>query len=282
MTQRTSLASPLKTPGGKRWLIPTLERLYAPHRTRRLVEPFCGGMSVALGLRPERALLADANPHLITFWRRLRDPAPFVVEMIHERARYDQARRDFNTMVSTAGQRFDPLVGELFYYLNRSCFNGVIRVNRAGEFNVPFGRYKTVTYRRDFSEYVPVLKAWEIRYLDFRLLKIAPDDFVYLDPPYDAGFTQYTAEGFDWEDQVALAERFAEHTGPVVASNAATDWVLKLYHRLGFHITIIDGPRSVSRNGAGRQPAKEMLATKNLDYLAPGALEGQIAMVEVL
>jgi DNA adenine methylase len=257
-----TLGPPLKWAGGKRWLVPRLRELYAAHRHRRLVEPFVGGLGVSLGLRPERALLNDINPHAISFYRWLQRGLTVDVEMRNDRPCYDAARARFNALVS-AGEGEGREVAGLFYYLNRTCYNGLCRFNRSGGFNVPFGRYKTINYTEDFSAYVPVLAKWQFQCGDFQQLEVAPDDFLYADPPYDVEFRQYSSGGFAWEDQERLARWLAGHPGPVVTSNQATERVLDLYRDLRFTIEEVWAPRLIACNG-DRQPAREMLATRNL------------------
>lgn len=260
------LTPPLKWAGGKRWLLPHLQPVWTAHRDRRLVEPFCGGLAVALGLLPGRALLNDINPHAVNFYSWLRRGLRATLPMRNEAELYYEHRSEFNRLV-TAGDAGTRQAAELFYYLNRTCFNGLCRFNRSGEFNVPFGRYRTINYTRDFTPYRALLEPWDFRSADFECLEVAAEDFVYADPPYDVEFRQYSKDGFDWDDQVRLARWLARHPGPVVASNQATDRVLDLYGGLGFDIALLDAPRMISCTG-DRSPAREMLATRNLD---PGA-----------
>ena len=138
-----------------------------------------------------------------------------------------------------------------------------VRFNRQGEFNVPFGRYVRITYQRDFSEYKDVFFAWEFRCGDFEQLELDPEDFVYADPPYDVEFTHYSKEGFNWEDQVRLAEWLSRHRGPVVLSNPATDRIVRLYESLGFRLIFVNGPRMISCTGE-RKKALEILAIRGM------------------
>lgn len=257
------LRAPLKWLGGKSWLVPRLRELYAPHRHRRLVELFVGGMNVALGLQPKHALLNDANKHLVNFYVRLRFGRPFTVAMENDEALYYKQREAFNALIDLPGGAYSPDAGELFYYLNRTCFNGVCRFNKSGKFNVPFGKYKTINYRRDFSEYVPVMRGWELRIGDFDQVNLDCDDFVFADPPYDDTFVDYSQDGFAWADQVRLADKLARHAGPVVATNSSTDRILELHASRGFKVDKVPAPRSVAANG-DRKQVEEMLATKNL------------------
>lgn len=256
------LRPPLKWAGGKRWLVPYLKPLWLPHRHRRLVEPFCGGLAVTLGLGPERALLNDINPHVINFFAWVKRGLKVTIPMTNDPTLYYRHRERFNELIRL-GQADSEEAAQLFYYLNRTCFNGLCRFNRRGEFNVPFGRYETIRYRRDFSEYAVVFRNWEFTCGDFEALRLEPDDFVFADPPYDVEFRQYAPGGFGWDDQIRLARWLAKHPGPVVLSNQATDRVVRLYEELGFKLEFVVGPRLISCTG-DRQPSREVIATRNL------------------
>jgi DNA adenine methylase len=227
-----------------------------------LVEPFVGGLAVALGLGPERAVLNDINPHVINFYTHLQRGFVIDVPLRNTRTHYDRARTRFNALI-TEGQHTTPEAAALFYYLNRTGFNGLCRFNQTGHFNVPFGRHKTIDYIRDFSHYQDTLKEWTFLSVDFEQVLIEPGDFIYADPPYDVDFTSYAKDGFTWDDQVRLAEWLAAHRGPVVLSNQATPRIVKLYRRLGFSLRFLQAPRMISCNG-DRTPAKEVLATQNI------------------
>ncbi|MFQ5701347.1 MAG: DNA adenine methylase [Acidobacteriota bacterium] len=253
---------PLKWAGGKRWQVPHLLPLWSPHRARRLVEPFCGGLAVALGLMPGRALLNDVNPHLINFYRQVKRGLVITIPMENSRRLYYEHRKRFNRLLAS-GRTAGVEAASLFYYLNRTCFNGLCRFNRSGLFNVPFGRYETIRYRVDFSPYRRIFARWSFTAVDIEAIPLRPSDFVYADPPYDVEFTQYASGGFGWEDQVRAARRLAGHAGPVVLANQATSRIVKLYKALGFRVVFLTGPRRISRTG-DRTPVREVLALKNL------------------
>ena len=259
-----SLRPPLKWAGGKRWLAPLLTPLWRSKQPRRLVEPFCGGLAVALALDPARALLNDVNPHPVNFYRHLQKGLRIRVTMRNERDLYYRHRSEFNRLASTQRGLFSRKAAELFYYLNRTAYNGLCRFNRKGEFNVPFGRHERINYVRDFGDYRGVLSRWHFTSGDFESLELEDDDFIYADPPYDVPFRQYSRYGFEWDEQVRLARWLAGHEGPVVLSNQATDRILALYRSLGFRLELVDAPRSISRTG-DRTPAREVLALKGFD-----------------
>ena len=244
------LRPPLKWAGGQRG-----------QSSRRLVDPFCGGLAVALGLDPHRALLNDVNPHPVNFYRHRQEGLTIRIPMRNDRDLYYQHRNDFNRLASTRRGSFSRKAAELFYYLNRTAYNGLCRFNRKGEFNVPFGRHERINYIRDFRAYRAALSRWHFTWGDFERLELHEDDFIYADPPYDVPFRQYSRHGFEWSEQVRLASWLAQHKGPVVLSNQATERILVLYESLGFRLTLLEAPRSISRTG-DRTPAREVLATR--------------------
>lgn len=256
------LRPPLKWAGGKRWLVPHLHPLWVGHSEKRLVEPFVGGLAVTLGLLPRRALLNDANPHVVNFYRWLKRGLEVDLPYENSREPYYAARTKLNELIQER-KASSKEAAELFYYLNRTCYNGLCRFNSGGGFNVPFGRYKTITYTRDFSPYSRVMRNWTLSVGDFERVRLEPSDFVYADPPYDSSFTNYSKNAFSWEDQVRLAQWLSQHEGPVVLSNLATPRVVKLYREDGFALRFLHAPRMINCTG-DRTPAREVLATRNL------------------
>lgn len=252
---------PLKWAGGKRWLIPHLSELYKPHSQQKLIEPFCGGLAVALGLQPREALLNDANPHLINFYRHLQAGFQVTLEMENDSELFYQHRERFNELIA-AQEETSAEAAQIFYYLNRTCFNGLCRFNKSGFFNVPFGRYAKINYQRDFDHYRKPFANWTFQLGDFESLSLQEHDFIYADPPYDVEFTQYSSGGFSWDDQVRLIQWLARHPGPVALSNQLTPRIEELYRQSGFTLTPLDAPRRISCTG-DREPAREVLATRN-------------------
>lgn len=262
------LRPPLKWAGGKRWLAPYLLPLWEENRHRRLVEPLCGGLAVALSLMPDRAYLSDINPHAINFYRWLKRGLPITFPMVNDERVYYAYRSRFNQLIANGGVETAE-AAQLFYYLNRTGYNGLCRFNRKGEFNVPFGRYATINYMADFRPYREAFAHWEFGVGDFERVTLNPDDFVYADPPYDVPFTQYSKEGFSWGDQVRLTRWLAHHPGPVVLSNQATPRIVTLYESLGFALRYYRAPRMISCDG-DRAKALEVVATKGVRPVSPG------------
>jgi DNA adenine methylase len=257
-----ALRPPLKWAGGKRWQVPHLRAFWESHSHRRLVEPFCGGLAVTLGLMPARALLNDINPHLINFYRWLQKGLRVDVPMENDEALFYRHRDRFNRLLAS-GKGANREAAAIFYYLNRTGFNGLCRFNGSDEFNVPFGRYARIRYMRDFAPYRGVIADWTFTCTDVEAVPLDGDDFVYADPPYDVEFTQYAKGRFAWRDQERTAAWLAKHRGPVVLVNQATDRVETLYRQLGYAVRFLDGPRRISCTG-DRTPAREIIGTRNL------------------
>ncbi len=255
------LSPPLKWAGGKRWLVPAIETLWLHHQGRRLIEPFCGGLSIALSLKPRQALLNDVNPHLINFYRHVKRRLSLRIKALNDERTYYDHRARFNHLIKT-GRSNTADAARLFYYLNRTCFNGLWRVNRQGEFNVPFGTYRAITYLTDFGRYSQQFEDWSFSKKDFSEVSIRKNDFVYADPPHDVDPTTYGANGFTWYDQVRAAKFFGELKCPVILSNLATPRIVELYKTLGFKLQFLQPPQRISSTGA-RQVIREVVATKN-------------------
>lgn len=260
-----TLKPPLKWAGGKRWLVPSLVQYWESESTRRYIEPFCGGLSVPLGLTPTNAILNDMNRHVINFYEWVQRGLHVQMEMHNDKEFYYAARERFNHLIDTNADTTQE-AAELFYYLNRTCYNGLCRFNRKGRFNVPFGKYKTINYLPNFDELTPQLAEWTFTAGDFAEIPLQSGDFVYADPPYDVQFVSYAQQGFNWDDQVRLAHWLANHDAPVIISNQATDRIMGLYQDLGYACITLPAPRRISCNG-DRKPALEVLAMRNITPL---------------
>jgi DNA adenine methylase len=256
----------LKWAGGKASLLPELMK-HIPGRVRRYHEPFVGGGAMFFAVAPRRAVLSDANGELIHCWRQVRDDVHAVLDALSEHV-YDRARfeavRALDPVRLPAAER-----AARFIYLNKTCFNGLWRVNRAGRFNVPFGRYKNPTFHDPglLLRASRALRDVQIHRAPFEiaLQRAAPGDFVYLDPPYDpvsqtASFTSYTRDAFTWADQERLAAECAslDRRGVrFLLSNSATPRIRALYR--AFEQRLVRAPRHISCKGGGRGHVDELL-----------------------
>jgi len=187
--------------------------------------------------------------------------------MENRRTSFYRHRTRFNELLST-GLADTAEAAALFYYLNRTGYNGLCRFNSRGGFNVPFGRYTTINYTTDFTPYREAFATWTFTTGDIDTVVLDADDFVYADPPYDVDFTHYSTGGFSWEDQQRTAVLLAKHPGPVVLVNQATDRIERLYRGLDYDVGFLDAPRRISCTG-DRSSAREIIATRNLTVPLP-------------
>lgn len=263
----------LKWAGGKYSLLPELVRLIP--EGKRLVEPFVGGGSVFLNSdKHESFLLADVNADLINLYQMLEvdhirvcSLAKILFERANSEEGYKELRDEFNNQRMGAPER-----AAAFLFLNRHCFNGLIRYNRDGFFNVGWGKYGA-PYFPEIEIKAFKLKSHKCVFLNAgyrRTLALAGDgDVVYCDPPYEplpgtAGFTNYAAGGFSWADQISLAEScVAAHQrgAKVLISNSTAPRVLELYQQHGFTLHHVDARRAISSKGSTRETAKDIVAT---------------------
>jgi DNA adenine methylase len=145
------------------------------------------------------------------------------LEFDNREALYYEHRRRFNELPSN-GRAGSAEAAAVFYYLNRTCYNGLCRLNSSGQFNVPFDRYKRINYKRDFSNYRYIFSDWEFSSEDFERASVEADNFLYADPPYDVEFRSYSKESFSWDDQIRLGEWFkTSRAGRPVESGHRSD-----------------------------------------------------------
>ena len=263
----------LKWPGGKRWLVAHHAHLF-PAKFVRYFEPFLGGGSVFFHLQPQRAVLADRNGELIDLyramaWRRKK------LEALLRAHQENHGKRYYYRIRSHVPS--DPLErAARTLYLNRTCFNGIYRVNLVGVFNVPKGTKKTVLLDTDdFASAARLLRRVELEQSDFEPIidRAKPGDLVFADPPYTVrhnnnGFVKYNETLFSWADQERLAaalERAARRGARVVATNAAHAEILALYPQPRFHSEVVLRYSSISSDSSSRRSYSELVIRANYD-----------------
>ena len=272
----------LKWAGGKTQLLGEL-CAKVPPRYGKYIEPFFGGGALFFALEPKRAVLADSNPELINMYRAVAADAEQVIAHLEQ---YENTSEHFYEVRALDWEQLSPVeAAARTIFLNKTCFNGLYRVNQKGQFNVPFGRYKNpkICDRAAILAATRVLSRAEIicgDYLDVLETHAAAGDLIFLDPPYlpisaYADFKRYTKERFYEEDHVRLAEmvvRLHERGCYVILTNSNHPLVHELYAR--YPIEIIQTKRHISSNGKSRR-GEDVIVTA-----APVA-RPRIARVEV-
>ena len=273
--KKNKLVSPfLKWAGGKRQLLGVLSELMPKGKIKSYCEPFIGGGALLFHLQPDTAYVNDINSELINVYRAVKDSVDDLIaelsgfentpEMFYEVRSWDRDRIIYSTLSDT--QRAARII-----YLNKTCFNGLYRVNNTGEFNSPFGYYRNPNIINE-----PVLRAVShyLNHADIHLSSmdyaevltgLRKDTFVYLDPPYDpvsdtASFTGYSRGGFSRSEQIRLREccdKLSRRGIRFMLSNSATDFIREQYSE--YNITVVKARRAVNSIGYRRGDIDEVI-----------------------
>ena len=260
----------VKWVGGKRQLMFELLK-NMPKNYNRYFEPFIGGGALFFELQPENAYVSDMNEELINLYLVVRDN---VEELITDLKTHEITKEYFlqiRNVDRTEGYKNWSKIKKAsrFIYLNRTCFNGMYRVNSRGEFNVPFGHYKNprIVDENNLYNCSKLLQDTEIRHADFSAIleKVKKGDFVYFDPPYvplseTSSFTSYTKDGFDIDMQFKLRDVCDELDSMGVKfmlSNSDTKLVNELYEN--YNIKKVFASRQINANANGRGKITEVL-----------------------
>ncbi|MBR6162821.1 DNA adenine methylase [bacterium] len=260
----------VKWVGGKRQLMFELLK-NMPENYNRYFEPFIGGGALFFELQPNNAYISDMNKELINLYQVVRDN---VDELVADLQKHDISKEYFMKIRNIDRTEeyenwSDVKKASRFIYLNRTCFNGMYRVNSKGEFNVPFGHYKNprILDENNLINCSNLLQRTEIKHADFSeiLKKVKKDDFVYFDPPYvplseTSSFTSYTKDGFDMDMQFKLRDVCDELDTMGVKfllSNSDTKLVNELYEN--YNIKKVFASRQINANADGRGKITEVL-----------------------
>ena len=260
----------VKWVGGKRQLMFELLK-NMPTKYNRYFEPFIGGGALFFELQPENAYISDMNEELINLYSVVRDDVDGLIEDLEK---HEVSKEYFLNIRNIDRTKMFSKLSNIkrasrFIYLNRTCFNGLYRVNSQGQFNVPFGNYSNprIIDENNLKNCSELLKNTEIKVADFSeiLTKVQKGDFVYFDPPYvplndTSSFTSYTKAGFDIDMQFKLRDVCDELDSMGVKfmlSNSDTKLVNELYSN--YEIKKVFATRAVNANADGRGKITEVL-----------------------
>lgn len=269
----------VKWVGGKRQLAQQFRNmnLYPPEgfdpRTATYFEPFVGGGAMFFDLKPKRAILSDMNFELITTYNVIKND----VENLIKKLKYHKSKNNKEYFLKIRSRDIKKLssleIAARFIYLNRTCFNGLFRVNSSGGFNVPYGKNSNpmICDEENLKKVSKSLRGIKIIHEDYKkvLDRAKKGDFVYFDPPYypvnkTSSFTSYTKEAFLEKEQMELSSTFLElHNRGcyVMLSNSNTPFIKKLYSNLNKEIKIkkVYATRAINSKGNGRGEIKEIV-----------------------
>lgn len=261
----------LKWAGGKRWLT-SAGVLPDARRFKRYVEPFLGSAAVYFHLRPSAAILSDLNADLIHLFRTIRDDAVAFRAAMANHQRQHCTEHYYSVRSSTPTEAIARAAR--FLYLNRTCWNGLYRVNLKGQFNVPIGTKNSVLFPDDdFEGIARALAGAELIVSDFQAVidRATEGDLVFVDPPYTVrhnfnGFLKYNESIFSWSDQVRLAEcvkAAVERGAAVIVTNANHESVHELYE-VPFEYRELKRASVLAANSAKRGPTTEAIFLANV------------------
>ena len=253
----------VKWAGGKRALVPEIVKIF-PAQFGRYFEPFVGGGAVFFSLdsRIQSAYLSDINLELmITYKMIASEPDRLIEELMKHREKHNKS---YYLKVRKNGHgEVDPVrLAARFIYLNKTCYNGLYRVNKNGQFNVPIGRYTNpkICDEENIRAASEVLEKATIKWSSFDEIEPEKGDLVYCDPPYDETFTGYTDQGFDSNNQRDLRDsciRWSKIGAYVIVSNNDTPLIRSLYKN--FKIVEVQAARNINSKGNERDKVSELL-----------------------
>lgn len=266
----------LKWAGGKNWFVKHQSHRL-PAQYNRYIDPFLGGGSVFFYMEPNEAILSDVNSELISTYLAIQQDWESLDRKLREHARNHIRAADDSYYYGVRDQKPRILtnIAARMIYLNRTCFNGIYRVNRKGKFNVPRGSKDTVlTGQEEFEQRSGLLQNADIRCCDFEatINEAQENDFLFCDPPYaiqeEQSFVGYTQDIFDWDDQIRLAnalERARQRNVKILMTNVNHPSVRALYEdREGFLLDEVSRYSSISGKSDGRKQYSELIVSANI------------------
>lgn len=256
----------LKWAGGKRWLCEGYIDLF-PEVDGRLIEPFLGSGAVFFRLVPDSAILSDNNHDLINAYLQVKENWKLVESGLVAHQELHSVKHYYSVRESMPTSPLDQAIR--FIYLNRTCWNGLYRVNKNGEFNVPIGTKCNVTLETDdFKGVSDILQCAELYHDDFENVvdRAVCGDLIFADPPYTVthnsnGFIKYNAKLFSWDDQLRLRNSIArahQRGAKAIVTNAFHEGILELYSELG-RCMKLKRPSVISGKTSGRGHYDEVM-----------------------
>ena len=272
----------VKWVGGKRQLLKQFQELnlYPPGgfdvAKNTYFEPFVGGGAVFLDLLPQKAVLSDMNLELVTTYNVIKNDLDKLIQKLKEHQRKNNKTYFLKIRAQNLNRLSDVSIAARFIYLNRTCFNGLYRVNKSGQFNVPYGKYKNplIVDEDNLRKISNILQGVEVRHQDYKktVANARRGDFIYFDPPYaplspTSSFTSYTKDGFGERQQIELRDIFYKlHKKGcfVMLSNSNSDFINKIYGELAkkdkrIKINKLGANRMINSNASKRGKIKEVL-----------------------
>ncbi|AND80274.1 DNA adenine methylase [Streptococcus pantholopis] len=277
MKKNILVAPVLKWAGGKRQILPSIEP-FIPKKISTYVEPFVGGGALLFHLQPKKAIINDFNKELMNVYQVIRENPDELISLLQKHQKENSEEYYYSVRSLDRDEDYNKMPeiekAARILYLNKTCYNGLFRVNSSGQFNAPYGKYKNPAIVNDItikavSNYFNSVNL-KLMTGDYKnaLKGLRKDAFVYLDPPYmpissSANFTGYTESGFDYSKQVELRDECVKlHKKGIkfLQSNSYTKEILELYSdSLMFKIEVVQAKRSINSKANKRGDIAEVL-----------------------
>lgn len=274
LMKKNQLVAPVvKWVGGKRQLLPEIEK-YIPNKISTYYEPFLGGGAVFFHLQRKKAVVNDINEELINLYKVIKDNVDELIEDLQKHENTSDYFYDIREL-DRDREKYDKLTdierASRIHYLNKTCFNGLFRVNQQGEFNAPFGKYKNpdfvnaITLKAVSNYFNKANITFKCGDFEEAVKGIRRGSFVYFDPPYDpvsdsSNFTGYDKGGFDRDEQIRLkklCDKLNDRGVKFLLSNSATNFIKELYK--DYRVEIVQAKRSINSKGDMRGEVDEVL-----------------------
>lgn len=270
MTENKDIVPFLKWAGGKRWLTYKLDSLCVLPVYNRYIEPFLGSGAMFFRHRPSSSIISDTNSDLVKTYIAIKDDWKKVESLLKTYHKLHNV--EFYYKVRDSKPRSLHAIAAKFIYLNRTCFNGLYRVNKKGKFNVPIGSKKNVIMDTDdFSQISKMLNKSKIIHCDFeKSINMAnKKDFIFADPPYTVkhennGFVKYNERLFSWDDQIRLKDalvRASRRGAYIMVTNACHKSIKELYPKSDFILKTVERKSVIAASKFERGKYKEYLIT---------------------
>ncbi|MHC8441880.1 MAG: DNA adenine methylase [Candidatus Eutrophobiaceae bacterium] len=256
----------LKWAGGKRSVVSEIHRKLPPI-IKTYWEPFLGGGAVFFSLRDQiigKAYLSDINADLMRTYNGVQQKIESVIKSLNRHAGQHNEQHYRKVRDRQYSEKSIVASASRFIYLNRTCYNGLYRVNKSGQFNVPMGRYANpaICNKDNLRAVSQALQGIDLKTQSFNKIKPKKGDLVYCDPPYDGTFNSYVSTGFTQQDQEALRDACASWRNAgahVMVSNSDTKFIRSLFKAKDWTRHQVQASRNISRDSSGRGKQLELL-----------------------
>lgn len=254
------MKSPIKWLGAKHFVSKRLEPLVNEINPQVVIEPFCGSIAFSMAHEFPKVIANDFNPLLINFYNQLRNGLHYCPSDFENTKPFYYSLRDKYNENNKNGLMNTPDSARCFYYFNKQGFKGLMRLNKSGGFNVPFGNYKKISPSKLFNEFRLLTSEWEFIHGCFSKVDFALGDLLFIDPPYYKNFVNYAECGFSLDDQISLLDKIVAADKPTIYFNSDSILIARECLKRGFSVYKVLAPRGMNTHTQSANNAYELIA----------------------